>query len=513
MHVSPGGPNSPETLGILPTSFVGCSNNSAGHFGHSGVERTNFAQANPANLLSGKEGSRKSMLDSGRDQVRSDSFPMSGRAGSQESVLDSSLDLAGSSSAVSSQSIPHVAVSRRSMLDPSAVAVSDSTGNTIASQQTAVTHVAESGVNCIHDYLSCFNALKDAAWPSRAGPDRLCTSALSGNSGYWSFGVQISNRGSLTLVSKELPKLCHDLNAFLCQLFPGESWNSLCVSRNILTSPHRDTANAPGSYNLTVGIGSYTSGGLWVEDSEGSVQQYIPQLSEQIRGKIVNTHHAPLKFPSQLWHCTQPWLGDRWILTAYTLPDIAHETIAMLGFPRAAAESPEVVLVVPSSSSITNSSSNCEKTAALSQSSVNWGKASLHGFANHSLKVQPQIPRSPHNTATPPLPESPGHRIFLDICSGLEKPLSAAIEALGFSTLAIDVLLDKSMDLLNNEFYEQLLFLRVRGCWLLRCISLLFGVFPLEIVGGPTVCHSHPTTVGRGLWSFARGPSTHSGKP
>ncbi|CAE7256253.1 unnamed protein product [Symbiodinium natans] len=33
----------------------------------------------------------------------------------------------------------------------------------------------------------------------------------------------------------------------------GETWNALCVSRNILTSPHKDTANLPGSSNLTVG--------------------------------------------------------------------------------------------------------------------------------------------------------------------------------------------------------------------------------------------------------------------
>ncbi|CAE6948870.1 unnamed protein product [Symbiodinium natans] len=100
----------------------------------------------------------------------------------------------------------------------------------------------------------------------------------------------------------------------------GETWNALCVSRNILTSPHKDTANLPGSSNLTVGIGSYSDGGLWVEDQAGTVPQFIPKLGVTLPGKIVKTHQAPFKFPVHLWHCTQPWLGDRWVLTAFTLP-------------------------------------------------------------------------------------------------------------------------------------------------------------------------------------------------
>ncbi|CAE7347311.1 unnamed protein product [Symbiodinium natans] len=102
----------------------------------------------------------------------------------------------------------------------------------------------------------------------------------------------------------------------------GETWNALCVSRNILTSPHKDTANLPGSSNLTVGIGSYSDGGLWVEDQAGTVPQFIPKLGVTLPGKIVTTHHAPFKFPVHLWHCTQPWLGDRWVLTAFTLPGV-----------------------------------------------------------------------------------------------------------------------------------------------------------------------------------------------
>ncbi|CAE7285202.1 unnamed protein product [Symbiodinium sp. CCMP2592] len=50
-------------------------------------------------------------------------------------------------------------------------------------------------------------------------------------------------------------------------------------------------------------------------------------------------------------------------------------------------------------------------------------------------------------------------RFFLDICSGVTKPLSSAVEASGFATLSIDILLDPALDLLRDDFFEQLLFI------------------------------------------------------
>ena len=50
-----------------------------------------------------------------------------------------------------------------------------------------------------------------------------------------------------------------------------------------------------------------------------------------------------------------------------------------------------------------------------------------------------------------------GTKIFVDICSGDSRPLSAAIEALGLPALSIDILLDSRMDLLDDQFLEQLL--------------------------------------------------------
>ena len=50
-----------------------------------------------------------------------------------------------------------------------------------------------------------------------------------------------------------------------------------------------------------------------------------------------------------------------------------------------------------------------------------------------------------------------GSKIFLDICSGVDAPLTSAVSRLGLPALAIDLLVDSLMDLLNDSFYEQLL--------------------------------------------------------
>ena len=51
----------------------------------------------------------------------------------------------------------------------------------------------------------------------------------------------------------------------------------------------------------------------------------------------------------------------------------------------------------------------------------------------------------------------PDGRIFLDICSGSARPLSAAVLAMGCDVLSFDILLDSAMDLLRDDSYEQLL--------------------------------------------------------
>ena len=75
------------------------------------------------------------------------------------------------------------------------------------------------------------------------------------------------------------------------------------------------------------------------------------------------------------------------------------------------------------------------------------------------------IPSSPPNFSTSKLQKSfelPG-RIFLDVFSGFDRPLSHAMLAAKCAVLSIDVAIDTSYDILCDEFFEQLLRLCASG--------------------------------------------------
>jgi hypothetical protein len=48
-------------------------------------------------------------------------------------------------------------------------------------------------------------------------------------------------------------------------------------------------------------------------------------------------------------------------------------------------------------------------------------------------------------------------RIFTDIFCGFDSPLASAILAAGGQVFRVDILIDASMDIFDNDFYEQLL--------------------------------------------------------
>ena len=79
--------------------------------------------------------------------------------------------------------------------------------------------------------------------------------------------------------------------------------------------------------------------------------------------------------------------------------------------------------------------------------------------------AQPSQPNIPEGTATvspadlvsPDCEPSHRPRVFLDVCAGSTSPLSKTLLALHKTVLSIDFLLFSEMDLLNDDFYFQLL--------------------------------------------------------
>ena len=132
-------------------------------------------------------------------------------------------------------------------------------------------------------------------------------------------------------------------------------------------------------------------------------------------GTTLDTWHTPTSFACESLHCTVPWQGDRWVLTAYTCRDLeafppsqlAH--LRSLGFPRP----------------------------------------------------------GPPNNDPPALPKEDvadsADALFLDICRGASAPLSKELSSKGISCISVDLLGNESLDLLCDSTYDDLLRLAFSG--------------------------------------------------
>ena len=83
-------------------------------------------------------------------------------------------------------------------------------------------------------------------------------------------------------------------------------------------------------------------------------------------------------------------------------------------------------------------------------------KDDLHSDQQPTVSTVSMHPRSESVQQLAPFFDT-GTRIFLDICSGVSKPLTSALRDHNKTVLAIDILLHSSMNLLQDEFFEQLL--------------------------------------------------------
>ena len=357
---------------------------------------------------------------------------------------------------------------------------------------------------------SCLAVLLAADWPAGQG-SRASVQPCSRVAGYYNFGVQASCTSRLTAVTNRLPHVCQKLNELLGQLFPREVWNCICVSHNCVSAARRDLANEAGSPNLAVGLGEYQGGELWIQGSAPAharatlLDLPLPGLPGLQRGHAFPTKHCMLRFSGLLWHKTMPFSGDRWLITAYTLPSVEAAALAGLGFPPSSEpgaaqefagsaqgvfpglQHPSKLPAAGSRPCPGHSEPRASKKSPLPLGAVNWsGCQSASGFASHTLRVQqpPCLPDEVPSASSLLLNLRPG--FFLDICCGVSAPLSSCVQSLGCDVLCIDVLRDSSMDILHAPFYEQLLFLCGSGAVGYAAASPSCNEYSLlKLSGGP----------------------------
>ena len=126
--------------------------------------------------------------------------------------------------------------------------------------------------------------------------------------------------------------------------------------------------------------------------------------------------------------------------------------------------------------------SQVQHSAPVPQGTLQQGMNSVTGASSigHHPQVSPnQVDRGqrpqpssisppaahPHQVPTNVEPAAGAYpsRIFLDICSGSTRPLSAAVQKMGGDVCSIDILLCSTYDLLNDEFYLDLLKVAASG--------------------------------------------------
>ena len=94
-------------------------------------------------------------------------------------------------------------------------------------------------------------------------------------------------------------------------------FTSAVVLVNTKTDPHKDQANT-GEENIIIPVTRFEDGGLWVERAGGATFRVVG--NERVPGVVLNFNGKPLTIDAKnYYHATEPWVGDRIVISAYTL--------------------------------------------------------------------------------------------------------------------------------------------------------------------------------------------------
>ena len=134
----------------------------------------------------------------------------------------------------------------------------------------------------------------------------------------YSFG----NHYGVTNRTHDLSKAVKYLNNFLLKRMPDHRWTSLVISNNNLLPMRKDNHNV--GWNALYGLENYSGGGLWQEiESEnlanGRRVHWREDASGTLRpGVIHESRGVAVYFPPKVNHATEPWKGNRILITAWT---------------------------------------------------------------------------------------------------------------------------------------------------------------------------------------------------
>ena len=143
------------------------------------------------------------------------------------------------------------------------------------------------------------------------------------------FGFDDGRRCGVFQRTEQFSEIARFLNAFLRLQFPSASWTSVCVSHNVRTQLHTDAGNEVDSLNHSISLGNFAGGEIWITPALRRSAALVPppkgsesemhKVGAATLGEQVDTFESGVSFPCSSLHCTSPWHGDRWVLTAIHL--------------------------------------------------------------------------------------------------------------------------------------------------------------------------------------------------
>ena len=162
---------------------------------------------------------------------------------------------------------------------------------------------------------------------SRPQPHRGLWKEVKQGSFALTFGFYVHGPMSgVTKATYQYPKMCRYINACVSHWFPQScpTWTSVSVTCNVKSLMHMDVRNLATSDNYTCTYGSFQNGALWMELREGDPDPGLPLVWKskpngvRVPGVSVSTKHQPLQVSPKRFHCSLPWTGDRYVVTAFT---------------------------------------------------------------------------------------------------------------------------------------------------------------------------------------------------
>ena len=119
-------------------------------------------------------------------------------------------------------------------------------------------------------------------------------------------------------------------------------WTSFIITKDVKTRIHKDAHNLKGSKVLTVTLGDFTGGNLWLKGhvpGRGSTPATYGEGEHALDGTSISTKEKPFVFDPKCRHATEPWNGNRWCVSCFTTRGISNadqierDSLRALGFP------------------------------------------------------------------------------------------------------------------------------------------------------------------------------------